>query len=63
MTAFEWKRASYCSGGGNNCVEIALLDDRTVGIRDSVRPTPVITVPRAALEQLLAGVRAGALGG
>ncbi|MDH2387203.1 DUF397 domain-containing protein [Streptomyces sp. HNM0663] len=63
LTSLDWKRSSYSGGGGNNCVEIAVPDGRTVAIRDSVRPTPVITVQRAALEHLLAGVRAGVLGG
>ncbi|TNC29004.1 DUF397 domain-containing protein [Amycolatopsis alkalitolerans] len=31
-----WRKSSY-SGGGNDCVEVALLADR-IGVRDSKNP-------------------------
>lgn len=62
MTTLDWKRASFCSGGGNNCVEVAVCDDGGIAIRDSVFPTRTIKTSKTALSTFIAGVRTGAGG-
>ncbi|MFI2368875.1 DUF397 domain-containing protein [Streptomyces sp. NPDC018833] len=44
--ALDWKRSSFCGGGGN-CVEVAVSADR-IAIRDSVFPRQTIKVDRHA---------------
>ncbi|MGW3552177.1 DUF397 domain-containing protein [Streptomyces griseoincarnatus] len=59
MTALDWKRSSFCGGGGNNCVEIAIFDeDGDVAIRNSTRPQLVIRTSRAAFAALVTQLRA-----
>jgi hypothetical protein len=57
VTTLDWKRASFCSGGGNNCVEVAVRDDDGIAIRDSVHPTRIITISRTAFATLVAELR------
>ncbi|PGH52677.1 DUF397 domain-containing protein [Streptomyces sp. Ru87] len=57
-----WKRSSYCAGGGNNCVEVAVREDDGIAIRDSVFPERVLRTSRAGLAALVAGVRDGRSG-
>ncbi|MEU4886486.1 MULTISPECIES: DUF397 domain-containing protein [Streptomyces] len=59
MDALDWKRSSFCGGGGNNCVEIAMRDQDRVAVRDSVHPAQTIEVSRAALTAFITGVRTG----
>ncbi|MCC3651551.1 DUF397 domain-containing protein [Streptomyces sp. S07_1.15] len=59
MDALDWKRSSFCGGGGNNCVEIAICDQDRMAVRDSVHPARTIKVSRAALTTFIAGVRNG----
>jgi len=55
----RWRKSSYSSGGGDDCVELADLG-RVVGIRDSKDPEgPVLRVTRAGLAALLAAARRG----
>ncbi|MFJ2217667.1 DUF397 domain-containing protein [Streptomyces sp. NPDC101062] len=43
-----WRKSSYSDGAGNNCIEIADLNDQ-VGIRDSKNVTgPALMVPVSA---------------
>lgn len=59
MTQPTWKRSSFCAGGGNNCVEVAVSDEDGIAIRDSVHPARSIKVSRAALTAFITGVRTG----
>jgi Domain of unknown function (DUF397) len=63
LSTLDWKRSSFCGGGGNNCVEIAVRDDDGIAIRDSVYPVPIIKTSKTALATFLAGVRDGMVGG
>lgn len=49
----DWKRSSYCGGGGNNCVEVA-VSDADIAIRDSVFPHRTFTVGRRAFAAFVA---------
>jgi hypothetical protein len=59
MPEHDWQRSSFCSGGGNNCVELAATSTGDVALRESESPAHVITTDRAALRALLRGVQAG----
>ena len=55
-----WRKSSYSSGNGGNCVEIAgnLLD--VVVVRDSKDPDgPVLTLTSAQWRTFAAGVKTG----
>lgn len=60
-----WRKAAR-SFANNECVEVARLGARTVGLRDSklsARPDcPVLEAETAAWEGLTAQIKAGALG-
>jgi Domain of unknown function (DUF397) len=57
VTELNWKRSSFCGGGGNNCVEIAAGDDARTAIRHSVHPTRGFAVHRAAFAAFIWAVR------
>ncbi|MFD4405352.1 DUF397 domain-containing protein [Nocardia sp. NPDC058499] len=55
----KWTKSSY-SGPANECVEVAWLDDTSVGVRDSKDPAgPVLAFSRAEWATFTAGVRNG----
>jgi hypothetical protein len=56
--AHTWRKASY-SGGSGACVEIAVLSDDTIAIRDSKNPTTNLTVAPAAWTTFLANTKHG----
>ncbi|MFF5673145.1 DUF397 domain-containing protein [Streptomyces hygroscopicus] len=53
-----WQRSSFCSGGGNNCIELA-ADDSGIAIRESSDPHTVLTTDPTALRAFLRGVKEG----
>jgi hypothetical protein len=61
VASLDWKRSSFCGGGGNNCVEVAIADeDGDVVIRTSTRPQTVIRTSRDAFAALVTQLRATA---
>lgn len=61
-TDLTWRKSTY-SGKDGNCVEMAHLNDSTVGVRDSKIPhSPVVTVSRSAWSALLSDIDCGRLG-
>jgi hypothetical protein len=56
-----WRKSSRCgglNGGGDECVEVAALDDGRIAVRDSKRPEgAVLLFPRAGLAAWISGVR------
>ncbi|MFJ6693789.1 DUF397 domain-containing protein [Streptomyces sp. NPDC091294] len=54
-----WYKSSYSEEGGNNCVEIADLGDRCIGIRHSVRPALNFSIERATFASFVAAIRSG----
>jgi hypothetical protein len=55
-----WRKSTYSNGnGGNNCVEVAVLDTR-VAVRDSKKPAgPALTFSTAEWAAFLAGAKEG----
>ena len=55
-----WLKSSRSNGnGGNNCVEVAVVDT-AVGVRDSKDPTgPILRFTSAAWESFVDGARNG----
>lgn len=62
MTDPVWRKSSFSSGNGGNCVEVAFLGS-SVGVRDSKNPNgPTLSVGAGGLATLVAGVKTGRLG-
>ena len=67
LSTAAWRKSSYSQGGGNNCVEVAVLADAVVtgavAIRDSKDPEgPAHVVSPAAFTVLLDRIKRGELG-
>jgi hypothetical protein len=55
----HWRKSSFSYSNGE-CVEVAVLGDGTVGLRDSKDPVgPVLTFTRGELRAFLEGAKAG----
>lgn len=53
----NWRKSSYSSDQGGNCVEVAELPEATVGIRDSKNTTgPILSFEPAAFSAFLSGL-------
>ncbi|GHK04553.1 hypothetical protein SY2F82_63500 [Streptomyces sp. Y2F8-2] len=61
LSEAEWRRSSYSGDGGNNCVEVAVIP-HGIAIRDSKRPSPILTFNPKAFTALVRSVAAGPLG-
>ncbi|MGJ5891449.1 DUF397 domain-containing protein [Streptomyces niveiscabiei] len=48
----RWIKSSYTGDGGNNCVEVAVLD-RHIAVRDSKVPSRTFTLSRNAFTTLV----------
>jgi hypothetical protein len=56
MNDLTWRKSTYSSGQGGNCVEVAAA--RTVFVRDTAdRPGIVLTVPAFAWTAFVAAIR------
>jgi Domain of unknown function (DUF397) len=55
-----WRKSSWSSYNGN-CVEVGILSDMLIGVRDSKSngTGPVLTFPEAAWASFIAGVKKG----
>jgi hypothetical protein len=56
----SWSRSSYCAGNGS-CVEIASLEESSIGVRDSKAKgnPPVLVFTRMEWQAFIAGVKDG----
>lgn len=60
LTRPIWRKSSYSSGNGGNCVEIADNLPGVVAVRDSKNPDgPVLTLTSAQWRSFAAGVKLG----
>ena len=53
-----WQRSSFCSGGGNNCIEVAASENQ-IAIRESSEPNIALAIRKSALRAFFRGVKAG----
>ncbi|MFE7114650.1 DUF397 domain-containing protein [Streptomyces sp. NPDC057654] len=60
MPEHNWQRSSFCSGGGNNCVELTATRSGGISLRESDCPTTVVTTSRPALSALLRHMKTSA---
>jgi Domain of unknown function (DUF397) len=61
LSTATWHKSSYSSGGGSNCVEVAVAPG-VVAIRDSKDPDgPVHVVPPEAFCDLISRIKRGDL--
>lgn len=58
-TIMSWRKSSYSSNGGGNCVEVARQRPGTVAVRDSKDPDgPVLAVAPATWRAFTDAVKA-----
>jgi hypothetical protein len=54
----RWRKSSFSTVG--ECVEVAVLDDGSIGVRNSNRPgAGMVAFTRAEVDAFLKGVKAG----
>ncbi|ADI06710.1 hypothetical protein SBI_03589 [Streptomyces bingchenggensis BCW-1] len=58
MDQHTWQRSSFCGGGGNNCIEVA-IDGSAIAIRESSEPNTVLATDHTALRAFVLGVKDG----
>jgi hypothetical protein len=62
LSRAEWRKASYSTGNGGACVEVAGNLPGTVAVRDSKDPDgPALAFTAASWQALLEGIKSGAL--
>jgi hypothetical protein len=60
LTTAIWRRSSFSSGNGGQCVEVAANLPGVVALRDSKNPDgPPLVVQPDSFAAFLAGIRAG----
>ncbi|MBP0458111.1 DUF397 domain-containing protein [Streptomyces montanisoli] len=58
MPGLKWQRSTFCGGGGNNCVEVAIDGERgSVAIRSSVHPEEHVIIGLGAFSALIGHLR------
>uniref|UniRef100_UPI003C7A1761 DUF397 domain-containing protein n=1 Tax=unclassified Streptomyces TaxID=2593676 RepID=UPI003C7A1761 len=57
----HWVKSSFSDAGGNNCVEVAAVEQEQerVAIRESDSPTAILMTNRAALGALVRALKLG----
>jgi hypothetical protein len=62
LSGAEWCKASYSTGNGGNCVEVARNLPGIVAVRDSKDPHgPALAFTAVSWQALLHGIKSGAL--
>lgn len=57
-----WRKSSYSGSNGGACVEIAILPNYSLAVRDSKNPDgPVLTFSRAEWRTFTTALKTGAL--
>jgi hypothetical protein len=58
-----WRKSSYTSANGGNCVEVAQFPAASIGVRDSKNPDgPKLVISAGEWRAFIAGIKAGELG-
>ncbi|KAA2254930.1 DUF397 domain-containing protein [Solihabitans fulvus] len=59
-----WRKSSFSSDQGGNCVEVAALADGLMAVRDSKAPEAgTVTFTRAGMAAWIDGIKAGEFDG
>jgi len=62
LTHAAWRKSSFSTDQGGECVELALLDDTTIAVRNSNHPTAgTIYLTRTEMNAWIQGVKTGEL--
>ncbi|WP_329564738.1 DUF397 domain-containing protein [Kitasatospora sp. NBC_01266] len=62
LTNAVWRKASYSTGGSNNCVEVADGFSGVTPVRDSKDPSgPALVFPAASFAAFVADLKSGRL--
>jgi hypothetical protein len=62
LAGAQWRKSSYSSGSGGNCVEVATNLPGLVAVRDSKHPKgPALILTLAQWRTLVTNLRAGGL--
>ncbi|WP_371775998.1 DUF397 domain-containing protein [Streptomyces sp. NBC_01438] len=59
MSDLHWVKSSFSDAGGNNCVEIAVVEDEGVALRESDSPGTVLITTQSAMRALVLAVKSG----
>jgi hypothetical protein len=59
ITSPEWRKSSYSSGNGGNCVQVAMNLPGVVAVQDSKSPGPALAVGRASFAAFTAAIKNG----
>jgi Domain of unknown function (DUF397) len=59
LTTAIWRKSSYSSANGGQCVEIALNLPGVVAVQDSKNPGPALVVGPASFVALTEAIKAG----
>jgi hypothetical protein len=58
LTRAQWRKSSYSSGNGGDCVEVARILPGVVAVRDSKDPAgPALAFTPATWQAFLAGLK------
>ncbi|MFF1649720.1 DUF397 domain-containing protein [Streptomyces sp. NPDC058240] len=57
MSDLRWVKSSFSDAGGNNCVEVAAVEDEGIALRESDSPGTVLIISQSALRALLFAVK------
>ena len=63
LSRAEWRKSSYSSSNGGQCVEVAEFPDTVIAVRDSKDPEgPKLVFAVGEWRSFVAGVKAGEFG-
>ncbi|MCQ4045917.1 DUF397 domain-containing protein [Streptantibioticus rubrisoli] len=54
----SWQKASFCGGGGNNCIELTATPHH-IHLRESTAPGVTVSTTPARLQDLLREIKSG----
>ncbi|MBO0917398.1 DUF397 domain-containing protein [Streptomyces laculatispora] len=59
MADLHWVKSSFSDAGGNNCVEVATVENEDIALRESDSPDTVLTTTPSAMRALVLAVKSG----
>jgi hypothetical protein len=62
LTIAVWRKSSYSSGNGGQCVQVATNLPGVVAVQDSKNPGPALVIAPTAFAALTTAIKNGELG-